>query len=421
MDRVTEVKINSNVSWKTKLAKRLVFAAFNTLEHGCIEIHERGEPVHAFGDKSAQPKVVVKVVDAKMYQAFAFSGSIGAAESYIEGHWECDNLTKLIEIFVLNQAQLDAFERRFSLLSGLAYRLKHLRNRNSSAGSKRNIVAHYDLGNELYESFLSNEMLYSCAVYPHKEASLEQAQQHKLKLICERAQLKDGDTVIEIGTGWGAFAIYAASHYDVHVTTTTISEEQHDYVANKIKTLGLEDKITLLKQDYRLLDGQYDKLVSIEMIEAVGHQYLGGFFAKCNSLLKPEGAMLLQAITIKDQRYHTYVKQTDFIQQYIFPGGCLVSIDEMSRHLRQGTELVMHELHDIGLHYARTLADWRERFDKAWPQLQGAKFNAQFYRLWHYYLGYCEGAFRQRAISTVHLVARKQGFKTNDAALALHY
>ncbi len=421
MDRVTEVKVSPNLNWRTKLAKKLVFSALNTIEHGCIEVHQSNESVTYFGDKSSQLKAVVRVVDPKMYHAFAFSGSIGAAESYIEGHWECDNLTRLIEIFVLNQDQLDAFEGRFALVSGLIYRLKHLRNKNSNSGSKRNIVAHYDLGNELYESFLSDEMLYSCAVYPQQDASLEQAQQHKLKLICERAQLKDGDQVIEIGTGWGAFAIYAASHYNVHVTTTTISEEQHDYVAKKIRALGLEDKITLLKQDYRLLEGKYDKLVSIEMIEAVGHEYLSGFFNKCNSLLKDNGAMLLQAITINDQRYSTYIKQTDFIQQYIFPGGCLVSIDEMSRHLRHGTELVMHELHDIGLHYARTLADWRERFDKAWPQLQGQKFNKAFYRLWHYYLGYCEGAFRQRAISTVHLVARKQGFKSNDTDIALSY
>ncbi|MFY8274802.1 class I SAM-dependent methyltransferase [Pseudoalteromonas sp. SSDWG2] len=421
MERVTEVKVNPSLNWRTKLARRLVYGALNTIEHGCIELHQSDEPVQIFGDKHSALKATVTVNDPLMFAAFAFSGSIGAAESFIDGHWHCDNLTRLIEIFAINQDQLDAFEQRFAFISGLIYRFKHLRNRNNTSGSKRNIVAHYDLGNELYESFLSDEMLYSCAVYPEADASLEQAQQHKLKLICERAQLKDGDKVVEIGTGWGAFAIYAASHYDVHVTTTTISDEQHDYVAAKIAALGLQDKITLLKKDYRLLDGQYDKLVSIEMIEAVGHEYLNGFFAKCNSLLKPDGAMLLQAITINDQRYSTYVKQTDFIQQYIFPGGCLVSVDEMSRHLRASTGLVMHELHDIGLHYARTIADWRERFEKAWPQLQGAKFNQAFFRLWQYYLAYCEGAFRQRAISTVHLVARKQGFVSNDTAIALNY
>ena len=421
MQRVTEVKANPNLNWRARLAKKLVFGALNTIEHGSVDVCDIDGSIHHFGNRASQLKATVTVQDAKMYSAFAFSGSIGAAESYIDGHWQCDNLTRLIEIFAINQEQLDAFEGRFAMLSSLMYRIKHLRNRNSNEGSKRNIVAHYDLGNELYESFLSDEMLYSCAVYPHQDASLEEAQQHKLKLICERAQLKDGDHVIEIGTGWGAFAIYAASHYDVHVTTTTISDEQYAYVESKVKSLGLEDKITLLKQDYRLLEGTYDKLVSIEMIEAVGHEYLGGFFDKCNQLLKPDGAMLIQAITINDQRYGTYVKQTDFIQQYIFPGGCLVSIDEMSRHLRHGTDLVMHELHDIGLHYARTLADWRERFDRAWPQLQGAKFNQSFYRLWQFYLGYCEGAFRQRAISTVHMVARKQGFKSDDTHVALSY
>ncbi|MCG7565630.1 cyclopropane-fatty-acyl-phospholipid synthase family protein [Pseudoalteromonas sp. CnMc7-15] len=420
MDRVTQVEAKKSISWKSQIAKRFVLAAMRTLEHGYVEMHFRGQS-YQFGNNTSSLRARVDISDARMFDAFAFGGSIGAAESFIDGHWQCDNLTALVEIFVLNQDQLDEFEGRFAFFSAIAYRLKHLRNRNSTQGSKRNIVAHYDLGNELYESFLSDEMLYSCAVYPQADATLEQAQAHKLKLICERVQLADGDQVVEIGTGWGAFAIYAATHYDVHVTTTTISDQQHAYVQQKIAQHGLEDKITLLKKDYRLLEGHYDKLVSIEMIEAVGHEYLGEFFSKCNSLLKPSGAMLIQAITINDQRYSKYVKETDFIQQYIFPGGCLVCVDEMSKHLRKNTDLVMHELHDIGLHYARTLADWRARFEKAWPQLQGAKFNSAFYRLWLYYLAYCEGAFRQRAISTVHLSARKQGFNGGDDHVALSY
>jgi cyclopropane-fatty-acyl-phospholipid synthase len=264
-------------------------------------------------------------------------------------------------------------------------------------------------------------MLYSSAVYPTKEATLEEAQQYKLKRICEQVELQENDSVIEIGTGWGAFAIYAATHYDCHVTTTTISDEQHDYVASKIVELGLESKITLLKLDYRLLKGKYDKLVSIEMIEAVGHEYLPSFFTQCGELLKDDGAMLIQAITIGDQRYKHYLKNSDFIQQYIFPGGCLPSLNEMSEQIKNNTDMVIHTVNDIGAHYARTLADWRSRFIKSWPDLDRSKFDERFYRLWLFYFAYCEGAFRARATSTVHLMARKPRFVSDNDDIALGY
>lgn len=264
-------------------------------------------------------------------------------------------------------------------------------------------------------------MLYSCAVYPTKEATLEDAQQNKLKQICEQVEINEGDTVIEIGTGWGAFAIYAATHYNCHVTTTTISDEQYAYVENKVKQLGLENNITLLKLDYRLLEGQYDKLVSIEMIEAVGHEYLPSFFKQCNNLLKEDGAMLIQAITIGDQRYQHYLKNSDFIQQYIFPGGCLPSLNEMSEQIKNNTDMVIHTVSDIGAHYARTLADWRTRFIDNWHTLDSDKFDERFYRLWLFYFAYCEGAFRTRATSTVHLTARKPRFTSQNDEIAFNY
>lgn len=420
MENTTTISSSISLSTFDRLYKKLVLGALNTLETGKVILVE-GDQKYCFGESETSLSVDIYVHSAQMYKLFVLGGSVGAGESYIFGHWSCSDLTKLIEIFVLNQEQLDAFENKFAFFSGIANKIKHLKNKNSKQGSKRNIVAHYDLGNDLYESFLSEEMLYSSAVYPSKEASLEEAQQHKLAAICERLDLQPTDKVVEIGTGWGAFAVYAAKHYGCHITTTTISEEQHAYVKALIEKEGLQQHITLLKQDYRELDGQYDKLVSIEMIEAVGHAYLSGFFAKCNDLLKPTGAMLIQAITIACQRYQHYLKQSDFIQQYIFPGGCLPSVSEMSKQILNSTDMVVHELHDIGLHYARTLYDWRVRFEKAWPSLDSKRFDERFYRLWQFYLCYCEGAFKQRATSAVHLVARKPRYQSNVCTQTLDY
>jgi len=420
MEKVSSLNCAQNTGWFTNFYKKLVIGAFSSIETGQVVLVD-GSSRSVFGDTSSNLKVTISVNDKAMYKAFALSGSVGAGESYILGQWSCDNLTRLIEIFAINQDQLDNFEKKFSFFSNIAHRINHFKNKNSESGSKKNIVAHYDLGNDLYESFLSDEMLYSSAVYPSKDATLEEAQQYKLKRICEQVELQQGDSVIEIGTGWGAFAIYAATHYDCHVTTTTISDEQYDYVANKVKALGLERKITLLKLDYRLLEGQYDKLVSIEMIEAVGHEYLPSFFTKCGDLLKENGAMLIQAITISDQRYKHYLKNSDFIQQYIFPGGCLPSLNEMSEQIKNNTNMIIHTVNDIGAHYARTLADWRERFIQSWPELDRTKFDERFYRLWLFYFAYCEGAFRTRATSTVHLMARKPRFTSDNDEIALGY
>ena len=420
MEKVSSINCQEQTGWFTNLYKKLVTKAFASIETGQIVLVENSRST-VFGQQHSDLKTTITVNDTAMYKAFALSGSVGAGESYILGQWSCDNLTKLIEIFAINQKQLDAFEKKFSFFSGLAHRFNHLKNSNSESGSKKNIVAHYDLGNDLYESFLSEEMLYSCAVYPSRDASLEDAQQNKLKQICEQVEINEGDSVIEIGTGWGAFAIYAATHYNCHVTTTTISDEQYAYVENKVKQLGLENNITLLNLDYRLLEGQYDKLVSIEMIEAVGHEYLPSFFKQCNSLLKEDGAMLIQAITIGDQRYQHYLKNSDFIQQYIFPGGCLPSINEMSEQIKNNTDMVIHTVSDIGAHYARTLADWRTRFIDNWHTLDSDKFDERFYRLWLFYFAYCEGAFRTRATSTVHLTARKPRFTSQNDEIALNY
>jgi cyclopropane-fatty-acyl-phospholipid synthase len=254
-------------------------------------------------------------------------------------------------------------------------------------------------------------MLYSSAIYPDKSADLEQAQLHKLETICQRLDLKEGETLLEIGTGWGALAIYAAQNYAVKVTTTTISDAQYDYTKARIEALGLTDNITLLKQDYRELTGEYDKLVSIEMIEAVGHEYLASFFETCNKHLKPDGKMLIQAITISDQRYHSYRKGVDFIQRYIFPGGCLPSVSIMTNNVSNKTDMVVTGLHDIGQDYARTLNHWHQRFDNALDKVKQLGYDDTFIRLWKFYFSYCEGAFLERRISTVHLIAAKPDYR----------
>lgn len=392
------------------LFKKAVFSVLRSSTRGCLNMIE-GQQRWQFGNPHSALQATVTVNDQSIYRTLLLKGSIGIAEDFVAGKWESPELTRVIEFFVANQDSLDAIEQKFGFLTRIGYFLKKLRRRNNVRQARENILAHYDLGNHLYREFLDPHMQYSSAIYPQASAGLEAAQQHKLDVICQRLQIRPGNHVIEIGTGWGGLAIYLASHYDCHVTTTTISDAQHQYAREQIDNAGLQDKITLLKQDYRDLSGQYDRLVSIEMIEAVGHEYLDGFFKKCHQLLKPNGLMMLQAITIADQRYDFYRKDVDFIQTYIFPGGCLPSVERMSQCISQQTDMVIHQLQDIGLHYARTLKHWRERFLAAWPQLQNSGFDEQFKRLWLYYLCYCEGGFLQRAISTVHLTARKPAFQ----------
>jgi cyclopropane-fatty-acyl-phospholipid synthase len=277
-------------------------------------------------------------------------------------------------------------------------------NRNTRDGSRRNIAAHYDLGNDFYSSWLDPTMMYSCAYFETPDTSLEMAATAKLDRICRKLDLKATDSVVEIGTGWGGFAIYAAQNYGCHITTTTISKEQYDLASLRVKEAGLESKISLLFDDYRDLEGQYDKLVSIEMIEAVGHQFHESFFQKCCDLLKPDGQMLLQAITIADQQYEKYKTGVDFIRRYIFPGGCLASVTDMTRVMTASTDMRVLHAEDIGPHYATTLRHWNERFFGNIEQIRSMGYPDTFVRMWEYYLCYCEAAFLERAIGTVQML-----------------
>lgn len=407
---LAESSVLANLSVLDKICRNLMLSYLAKLQQGCIELIEDHDK-QLLGDPQADLRVTLTVVDPAFYQKLVLGGSVGAGESYIEGHWRTDNLTALVQIFARNMTLLDQLESGWARISKPALKLLNWRNRNSKSQSKKNISAHYDLGNSMYQLFLDASMMYSSAVYPSPDSSLAEAQQHKLKLICDRLQLKSTDHLMEIGTGWGSLAIFAAKNYGCRVTTTTISREQYDYAKTQITAAGLEQQITLLFQDYRELTGQYDKLVSIEMIEAVGHEYLDGYFAKCSSLLKTDGLMLLQAITIADQRYEFYRREVDFIKKFVFPGGCLPSMFRMTQAAAQHTDLVIRQVQDIGLDYARTLADWCSNFMAARDAVHQLGFDDRFVRLWHFYLCYCEGGFLERATSAVHLVLSKPGHR----------
>jgi cyclopropane-fatty-acyl-phospholipid synthase len=404
MENMATESSMTQASLSDSLARKILLRALAHLAEGHLTIVD-GNQTSEFGNVNSNVHATMQVKHANFYRQVVFGGSIGAGEAYIQGHWSSPDLTKVVQIFAKNLALLDNIERYFSWLSNGVNRIKHLFNRNSEQGSKRNILAHYDLGNDMYKQFLDPEMMYSSALYPSDDSNLNEAQLHKLQTVCERLDLSPGQTLLEVGTGWGALAIYAAKHYGVNVTTTTISDAQHEFAVERVKQLGLEDKITLLKQDYRLLTGEYDRIVSIEMIEAVGHEYLGGFFEKLQHLLKPEGRMLIQAITIADQRYDSYRKSVDFIQRYIFPGGCLPSVSEMTRHIAKKTDMVTWSIDDMGRDYARTLKHWHENFDAAYDKIKALNYGDDFIRMWKFYLSYCEGGFLERTTSTVHLVA----------------
>ena len=398
-----------------RLGRRLLLNRLAQLEHGELRLVESNGREHVFGRRRAGFALAC-TLHFDSPQAFAdvaFGGTVGAGEAFIRGLWRCDDLVSLVRIFIANREQMNALDSGWSLVSRPLLRLFHWANRNSRQGSARNIAAHYDLGNALYEIMLDETMAYSCAIFPRVDATLEEGSAHKFEAVCRKLDLKSTDHVLEIGTGWGGFAIHAVQRYGCRVTTTTISAEQARYAARKIAALGLSDRITVLLRDYRDLNGDlggpYDKLVSIEMVEAVGAPFLDGYFRHCSRLLKPEGAMLLQAITLQDQFYEQALKSVDFIQRYVFPGSFIPSVQALSTSLAKATDLKIFHLEDIGPHYARTLRLWRERFFGQRAQVRELGYTDSFMRLWEFYLCYCEGGFIERQLGTVQMLLTKPG------------
>ncbi|WP_369790990.1 class I SAM-dependent methyltransferase [Rouxiella sp. WC2420] len=361
-----------------------------------------------FGDDTAPLQGQIEIHDLRVYRRVLLGGSIAAGESYIDGDWTTPNLTVVLQLLAENLVLVDKIEARFSWLTSPVNSVLHFLRRNSPSQARKNISAHYDLGNDFYQGFLDENMLYSSAWFQGPHMTLEEAQQAKMRRLCDQLELRAEDHLLEIGTGWGAMAEFAAREYGCKVTTTTISREQFDFATRRIEKAGLSTQVTVLFEDYRALRGQYDKLVSIEMIEAVGKRYLPTFFKRCNALLKPRGRMALQAITIADQRYEHYSRNVDFIQRYVFPGGFLPSINAMTESMTRHTGLVVRDLFDIGNDYARTLHEWRERVLRYWNMQNAQYTDERFRRLWVFYLCYCEAGFRARTISTVQLVAERR-------------
>jgi cyclopropane-fatty-acyl-phospholipid synthase len=397
-------KFTERLSWSKKFFLKLC----NDLDDGELTLHD-GCNVHSLGKPSKDHlKVSIYINNDKTYQMLMFGGSNGAAEAYMQGYWETDNLTGLIRLLLRNRSQLDAMEGGSAVVAGFVSKIWHAFNRNTKTGSNKNIAAHYDLGNDFFGLFLDKSLMYSSAIYQTGHETLEQASQAKLERICAKLDLVEDDHLIEIGSGWGGMAIYAASHYGCRVTTTTISDEQYQATLERVAQAGLAHRITVLKQDYRDLKGQFDKLVSIEMVEAVGHQFLDGYFQKVSHLLRPEGIAVIQAITIDDGLYESALRSVDFIKRYIFPGSFIPCVSGLTQSASK-SNLRLFNLEDIGPSYALTLRHWRARFNAQLEAVRQQGFDERFIRMWEFYLCYCEGGFLERSISDVQLAFVKPG------------
>ncbi|MCA8996967.1 MAG: class I SAM-dependent methyltransferase [Planctomycetaceae bacterium] len=399
----SEEAVWSRLPWKA----RKVLEHFQSLRHGQLIIHLPEGTLTAGTPADDGLKVNITIQDHRFFNKVALGGSLGAADAYVDGDWSCDDLTALLRIVCRNLDDMNRMDSAWNRW-GLAFaRIAHRLADNTIKGSKKNIAAHYDLSNELFDCFLDETMMYSSAMYESPETSLEAAAIAKLERICQRLNLQAQDDVLEIGTGWGGWARHAAKNYGCLVTTTTISENQFDFAQRRIIDSGLSDRVKLLKQDYRHLSGEYDKVVSIEMIEAVGHDHLVEYFQTCERLLTPGGRLVIQGITMPEQRYERYCQSVDFIQKYIFPGGHLPSVGAMQEAVSRCPNLRLVEAEQFPDSYAYTLRDWRKRFFDHEEEIRRLGFDDRFLRTWDYYFCYCEAAFLERAVSVGQFVWEK--------------
>jgi len=381
---------------------------FDQLVGGHVVIDD-AERSRGFGDADADLRARITVRHPRFYRRCLRGGSLGAGASYIDGDWECDDLASLFRIVLRSEQSMQQLEGGLARIVSSIARAGSALRPNTRKGSRRNIRDHYDLGNDFFCLFLDSSMTYSAAVFDPPGLDLETAQSVKLDRICRKLDLRPEHHVLEIGTGWGSFAMHAARHYGCHVTTTTISSAQYELARERVEAAGLSDRVTLLRDDYRNLDGEYDRVVSIEMIEAVGHEYLDTFFGVCNARLKRHGRMLLQVITAGDEWYEEYRKTVDFIQRYVFPGGLCPSLGAMTAAMGRASRLRMAHIEDLTQDYARTLRIWRDRFLEQVDQVLALGYPQRFVRLWNYYLQYCEAGFAERHTSTLQIVLEKPG------------
>lgn len=404
-----------------RLLRRSVMTTLDGLQSGRIQLVEPDGSCHVLG-KAGSPQHTVRICDLNAYAYLAFGGSTGAGQAWILGLWDSTELVEVTRLFVRERDTLSALDSSgLTRLRMPLYKALEWRRRNTPDGSSRNIQAHYDLGNDFFKLFLDDSMTYSAAVFADQATSLAEAQREKYDLICRKLDLKAGDRVLEIGSGWGGMALHAARHYGVNITTTTISQQQYALATQRVREAGLEDRITVLKQDYRALSGEYDKIVSIEMIEAVGHAFLPTYFKQLERLLAADGQVLIQAITIQDQFYEEMRKGTDFIREHVFPGGHLPCNSEMLRITAQHTALRLFELEDFGQDYARTLRHWRQAFHDRLAQVRALGYSREFCRLWDFYLASCEAGFLESTTSVVHIHftmpgchRQRRGFQTAE-------
>jgi cyclopropane-fatty-acyl-phospholipid synthase len=360
------------------------------------------------------------VRDARLYRELLLAGGLGAAHAYLEGRWESSDLVSLVRLFARNRSARERLRRQVAWLGRLAAPfLRRLRD-NSLRGSRRNIAAHYDLGNDLFRLFLDDSMTYSCALFERPDATLEEAQLAKIARLCERLQLGPDDHLLEIGTGWGALALYAAERYGCRVTTTTISKAQRQEAERRVRAAGLDHRVRVLGTDYRQLEGKYSKIVSVEMVEAVGLARMPDYFAALDRLVEPDGLVALQVITIADRNFDAAARSVDFIQQYVFPGSAIPSLSFLLGSAARASRLTPIQVEDLTLHYAQTLRAWRQRFESRLGEVRALGYDERFVRLWRYYLAYCEGGFLERVIGDAQILFAGPRFRgaTELGALA---
>ncbi len=388
----------------------LVLARLFRIKHGQITLIDGNHRI-TLGDPAHDLSVTVRVHNRRFYSRLLFGGEIGVSQSFLMGDWSCEQMTDLIRILIRNLSLADDCQRGFARLHHMFDRLRHGLRRNSQNGSLRNISQHYDIGNDFFSQFLDSTWSYSCGIFPSEESTLEEASIEKMDRICQKLELNPSDHLLEIGGGWGGLAVYAATHFGCRVTSTTLSSEQYMVACKRVKEADLESRVTILQKDYRNLHGNFDKIVSIEMIEAVGHQFYTTFFQKCSELVKPEGLMLLQGIVIKDQRFQQHITTVDFIRHFIFPGGCVPSVTALMQAMTQGSDMRLIDLEDITRHYVSTLQRWKLNFLSNIRIIQSLGYSERFTRMWELYFDYCEAGFAERQINTIHMVFAKPAFQ----------
>ena len=403
-----KIKTPTKTTFLTSVFKNGLKKKLSHLNVGCIIVVD-GEDKFSFGDTDSELQVNVQVHSQEFYVMTGSGGAMGIAEAYILGYWTSDDVVMLMRIILKNRSILMSLDNGFAKVLSPINKLIHRSRQNTLKGSKENILAHYDLSNDFYKLWLDPTMTYSCAYFRDTNTTLEDASIEKLDRMCRKLKLSKVDNILEVGTGWGSFSIHAAKNYGCSITTTTISDAQYEYAKARVVEEGLESKINVINKDYRKLDGQYDKIVSIEMIEAVGYEYISEYFSKLSSLLKPNGLLALQGITYNDQNFDNYKDSVDFIKKYIFPGSCLISISQIIDVIKNKTDLSMIDMEDITRHYAETLNRWRKNFMNVLPEVKEMGYSKAFINMWEFYFLYCEAGFLERNIGDVQLVFAKSG------------